>query len=149
MEMNGKESATVSKATDVLEYWFGIESSDPAALARQKQLWFSSSATADQQIAARFGPAVAAAGAGRLTGWAATPDSRLALIILLDQFSRNIYRGLAEAFDNDTRALALTIGGMADGMDQTLPPIQRVFFYMPRRAPCESPSRARGGPPSS
>ncbi len=72
-----------------------------------------------------------AAGAGKLSLWADRAYGRLALIILLDQFSRNIHRGQAEAFENDSLALKLTLDGIQEGHDRQLLPIERTFAYMP------------------
>ena len=68
---------------------------------------------------------------GKLDHWAAEPHGRLALIILIDQFRRNIYRNTAEAFSKDRLALKLCVEGAMEKKDKSLTPIQRVFFYMP------------------
>ena len=68
---------------------------------------------------------------GELDHWTKTPHGRLALILLLDQFRRNIYRGLAEAYEQDPKALKLCVEGAMRKGDKGLTPIQRVFFYMP------------------
>jgi uncharacterized protein (DUF924 family) len=68
---------------------------------------------------------------GRLSTWESGPRRRLALILLLDQFSRNIHRGTARAFAQDRAALSLTMSGMQIGADATLDPVERLFFYMP------------------
>src|SRR5690606_17045287 len=71
------------------------------------------------------------AGAGRLDGWARSPRGRLALIIVLDQLSRNIHRDSAAAFASDARAQALCMEGLERGDDRELAPLERWFFYMP------------------
>ena len=68
---------------------------------------------------------------GKLDHWAHTPRGRLALILLLDQFRRNIHRGTADAYSEDRRALKLCVEGAMEKKDKGLSPIQRVFFYMP------------------
>ena len=108
----------------VLDFWFGSgDAVDPR--------WFQRSAAYDQAIAQRFGAAVAAALAGRLDGWAARSDGALALILLLDQFTRNMYRGTPQAFAGDARALALALQLVAGGEPLQWPPLQRWFAYMP------------------
>lgn len=119
------------EATAVLEFWTGFDPEDPAALERAYERWFSSTPERDRELERRFGPLVARASAGALDEWAASPRERLALIILLDQFRRNLYRGSADAFTLDPQALSLTRGGIAAGLDANLVPLERVFFYMP------------------
>ena len=81
--------------------------------------------------ASEFGARVEAALRGELASWADGPRRRLSLIILLDQFPRNIYRGRARAFAGDEQALALALSGMQSGADAALDPVERIFFYMP------------------
>jgi uncharacterized protein (DUF924 family) len=80
---------------------------------------------------AEFVSRVEAALAGELASWADGPRRRLSLIILLDQFPRNIYRGSARAFEGDEQALGLALSGMQSGADAALDPVERIFFYMP------------------
>ncbi|RXJ74756.1 hypothetical protein CS022_00540 [Veronia nyctiphanis] len=116
--------------TEVLNFWFGELDGDVTKESRQK-LWFTGGQDVDQEITERFQDIVSQAGQGRLTDWMETPDGTLALIILLDQFTRNIYRGLGAAFRHDEYALAVCKKGLAKGFDAELPAIQRVFFYLP------------------
>ena len=120
---------TTTTADDVHRYWFGAQS-DPHSL-QPRDLWFTKSDATDRVIAERFGATVDAALAGGLEDWAATPRSALALIIVLDQFTRNIFRGTARAFAGDTRALALAKRLVKYGEDMSLAPIERWFAYMP------------------
>jgi uncharacterized protein (DUF924 family) len=119
------------EAAAVLEFWVGFDPDDETALNRAYERWFSSSPERDRALEARFGPLVARASAGGLAGWATASRERLALIVLLDQFRRNLYRGSAEAFALDSQALELTREGIAAGLDAPLGLIERVFFYMP------------------
>lgn len=122
-------SALLSPATpvtpaDVLGFWFGnTDAVDPR--------WFRRSDAFDAAIRERFGAAVEAALAGRLNGWAAQPQGALALIVLLDQFTRNIFRGTPAAFAGDTQALALAWELVDSGEHRHLPPLQRWFATMP------------------
>ncbi|TGG91573.1 DUF924 domain-containing protein [Natronospirillum operosum] len=94
--------------------------------------WFRKSDALDQTIQQRFGPAQRAASQGECAAWRTTPEGRLAEIIVLDQFSRNIFRDRPEAFASDGMALVLAQEAVGRGDDQRLPePMQRVFLYMP------------------
>lgn len=115
----------------ILQFWFGDSADDAVVAAQQSGLWWSKNARTDTQIRERFEPLVTAAAAGELDGWCATARGWLALIILLDQFPRNIYRDTPAAFALDASAQKLCIEGLAAGIDQQLRPIQRVFFYLP------------------
>jgi len=94
-------------------------------------MWFSEDPVFDHEIEKEFADDVEAACAGNLNHWAAESHGRLALIILIDQFRRNIHRNTAEAFSNDRLALKLCVEGAMEKKDRGLTPIQRVFFYMP------------------
>jgi uncharacterized protein (DUF924 family) len=124
-------------ARTVLDFWFGKQPFTPASLDERMRFWFgggeSSAQTAarDRLLAERFGPLTARAAAGELDAWADSPRQRLALILLLDQLPRSLYRGTAQAFAQDQRAAGLTFDGMLQAADATLDPVQRIFFYMP------------------
>jgi len=98
----------------VLGFWFRRKpSSDRADVTRQVEWWFRGGADVD--IVAGFPPLLERAARGELDGWSRTPRSRLALIIVLDQFSRSVHRGTAEAFAQDSKAAALTLEGLDVG----------------------------------
>ena len=115
----------------ILEYWFG-GFPDPyrADLTRQK-MWFEEGYKYDQEIFINFGAVYQRAVEGELEHWLEMPRGRLALIILLDQFSRHIHRGYAEAFSQDERAQEICLEGIGAGADQNLHPVERGFFYLP------------------
>jgi uncharacterized protein (DUF924 family) len=114
-----------------LEFWFGsLESAEDYPHDKAKY-WFGGGVEIDNEIRDRFEKHVIAATRNELDEWKETPRGRLALIILVDQFSRNIYRGTAEAFAYDSIAQDLTVEGLTQGHDQALFPIERVFFYLP------------------
>ncbi len=116
---------------DVLEFWFGeLDHAGMPAEDRNK-LWFQASESTDSEIRHQFGDAVEAAVAGQLDHWSAGTQGLAALIVLLDQFTRNIYRGTASAFAGDDGALALARGAVASGTDRNMPAIHRVFLYIP------------------
>lgn len=120
-----------SEIETVLDFWVGFDPEDAAALEHAYKRWFSSTPADDRALEARFGDLVERAGKNELAAWARSPRGRLALIIVLDQFPRNLYRGSAAAFASDPSALELTERGIAAGQDRALSQLERVFFYMP------------------
>ncbi len=110
------------KAQDILDFWF--------TEITPKQ-WFSVEASFDTTIRERFSATHQQATLGELYTWRATPAGRLAEVIVLDQFSRNMYRGTAQAFAFDAIALVLAQEAVALGADQELPSSQRPFLFMP------------------
>lgn len=115
----------------IITFWFGNSSDDATVAKQQSALWWAKRDETDALIRQRFEPSVIAAGKGELQDWTATPNGRLALIILLDQFTRNIYRDTPAAFSLDAQARALCLAGLEAGDDKALRAIQRVFFYLP------------------
>ena len=121
------------RIAELLTYWIGApEPTDADALKRQS-LWFTKSAATDAEIGTRFGPLVEQALSGALDGWAQTPRGRWALIILLDQFTRNLFRGTPRSFAGDAQALQLALDGILEGHDMhpSLPAVARTFCYLP------------------
>jgi len=122
--------ATQADAQAVLDFWFGAPDSPDYGHARN--VWFRKSAAFDAELRERFGALIDAGRAGDLGAWTATPCGTLALVIVLDQFSRNCHRGSALAFAGDDRALALARELVASGADRALPTrFHRVFAYLP------------------
>jgi len=118
-------------AEDVLAYWFGTLRADGDVDPAVARRWFEVRPETDREIRDRFGDALAGAVAGELDGWADTARGRLALILLIDQFSRNIHRGRPEAFAGDAIARRLCLDGLAAGVDRELGVVERSFFYLP------------------
>ncbi len=116
---------------DVLRFWFADSLAADAELGPHMRRWFGQDPAFDQAIAGRFGAVIRRAGSGELDGWKATARGRLALIILLDQLTRNAFRGSAAAFAFDPEALRLCAEGLASGADRELAPVERQFFYLP------------------
>jgi len=116
---------------DILDFWFGELDENGMTVEDKSPLWWGQSAETDAGIKARFGRIAGAAAAGELDHWAMLPAGRLALIVALDQFPRNIHRGKPGAFATDVKARELTLDGIAAGHDRQAPFIQRVFFYIP------------------
>lgn len=115
---------------DVLRFWFPDSFSDPAAMVQRWKWWFTGGADAD--IIEHFSPLMEQAIQGELDDWATEPKSRLALILVLDQFSRSIYRGTAQAFAQDPKACQLALEGINLGHYTALAtPWEKTFFFMP------------------
>ena len=103
----------------------------PDSLADRHELWYGVDAATDTLIRDRFGTMVEAAVAGSYRSWESQALSHLALIVVLDQFNRNIHRGHAGAFDGDARALRLAMDAIDCGMDREVDPKPRGFFCLP------------------
>jgi uncharacterized protein (DUF924 family) len=126
----------MDEARSVREFWFGRLPLSADALNRRMTFWFAGPPSElgrlrDEHIRERFGELLEQAASGALASWADGPRRRLSLILLLDQFPRNMFRGSARAFAYDDKALALTLSGMQSGADAALDPVERMFFYMP------------------
>jgi uncharacterized protein (DUF924 family) len=115
----------------VLTYWFGDSLEGPTSFPTRVRWWFESDPKVDQETTERFGPLVKSAHEGKLTSWGNRPADRLALILLLDQFSRRVYRGTPNAYQGDPTATFLAVEGLRIGMDESLGVAERVFFSMP------------------
>ncbi len=115
----------------VLSLWFPEREYGAPQIDARMEMWFGNDDALDARLRYEFKDDIAAASDDRLTHWAADPRGRLALIILIDQFRRNVYRGTARAFSHDKLALRLSVEGIVQKLDKALTPIERVFFYMP------------------
>ena len=128
---------------DLLALWFGDNPDDSAVAAEKKELWWGHSPETDEMLRERFSTACLSGAVGILDHWTGSPHGRLALILLLDQIPRAIYRGQPEAFANDADARKVAAQGLASGADRLLRPIERVFFYMPFEHSEELPDQER------
>src|SRR6476469_6282185 len=123
-------------ARDILDFWFvpregeRIDRADSSAGA-SREVWFRKDDAFDAEIRARFGVALAAGMAGAFGEGCTTPEGSLARVVLLDQFTRNAFRGTPLAFGGDARALACAEEAIDRGFDAALAPHQRWFLYMP------------------
>jgi uncharacterized protein (DUF924 family) len=114
-------------AADVLLFWFG----PPENRGRRDKRWFDKDDAFDRECKDRFLRLYEKAAAGDLARWKETPAECLALILLLDQFPRNMFRGTPRAFASDALALDAARHAVARGFDQTLLPVERMFVYLP------------------
>jgi uncharacterized protein (DUF924 family) len=133
-ENDGSSSLTAedhARIEAILTFWFQEHELSAPQIDGRMDTWFGEDPLFDEQIAHQFSADVDKASAGELDHWAAEPRGRLALILLIDQFRRNIYRNRPEAFEKDKVALKLCVEGAMEKKDKGLSPIERVFFYMP------------------
>lgn len=117
------------RAQEILDFWFGPELSPQ--FGKPQKSWFIKSESFDQSIRDRFLDSYEAASQGQLDSWQNNPKSCLALLIILDQFSRNLFRHSPQAFQCDPHALKITKKAISQGFDQQLLPVERWFYYLP------------------
>ncbi len=115
----------------IIAFWFRDQGLSAPQIDRRMDIWFGADEVFDHECKKDFSDDVTAASEGKLEHWAREPRGRLALILLIDQFRRNIFRNTADAFSKDKMALKLCVEGAMAKADQGLAPIERVFFYMP------------------
>ena len=125
-----RENEELLRIQSIIDYWFA-DIGTGFHIKQQHQLWYGASPAVDQHIKQCFGSEVASALTGALSSWAATAHGSLALVLLLDQFARNIFRGSAQAFAGDHRAREIVEHALKAGFDRQLSFIQRSFLYMP------------------
>jgi uncharacterized protein (DUF924 family) len=116
-------------AAEILAFWFGRPGE--AGYGQPRGEWFRKDEGFDAQIRSRFLPIVEAALAGRLAAWADEAQGLRALLIVLDQFPRNLFRGDARAFAGDAQALQLAVTAVGKGWDAPLLAVEKVFVYLP------------------
>jgi uncharacterized protein (DUF924 family) len=114
---------------EVLAFWFGAPGD--AHHNKTREEWFRKDDAFDAEIRSRFGTLIDDALDGKLAPWAATTDGALVQILVLDQFTRNAFRGTPRSFAGDAKALNLARALVADGRDRALPGVRRSFVYLP------------------
>ncbi|SKA02324.1 Uncharacterized conserved protein, DUF924 family [Enhydrobacter aerosaccus] len=114
---------------EILDFWF-LPLADPGH-GRQREIWWKSTPAFDAEIRTRFAALLERAIGGALDHWMQSPDGTLALIVLCDQFSRNMYRGAPRAFSGDAKALQAARVALARFYPAIFPADMRGFFYMP------------------
>ncbi|HEY9844961.1 MAG TPA: DUF924 family protein [Candidatus Caenarcaniphilales bacterium] len=120
----------MSSATEILDFWFGT-SQAAATPSQVRKVWFAKDPEFDQLIQNRFQATYEQAAAGQLNHWQALPEGCVALILLLDQFPRHMFRGKPRAFSTDHLALSIAQQAINHGFDQQLPALQCWFLYIP------------------
>ena len=121
----------MENAESILRFWFGTAADDLEVAEQCANMWWKKNPQVDAEIRERFSGVVDAASSGQCDAWLSSARGRLAMIVLTDQFPRNMYRDTPRAFAFDSLALSWTKQGISSGVDQTLRPIERIFFYMP------------------
>jgi len=116
-----------ANAQDVLDFWFGAG----AARGKARAEWYRKNPAFDEEIRRRFGSVMDAAARRELDSWRAAPQAMVALVVVLDQFSRNLFRDDARAFAQDAYARECAREALARGDEATLLPVERQFLYMP------------------
>jgi uncharacterized protein (DUF924 family) len=117
------------RARALLDSWFGPQ--DDPAREQPREIWFKSTADFDAALRRDFLADYEAAAAGALASWEDSPEGALALVLLLDQIPRNIFRNTPRAYSTDAAACAAADRALARGFDRMVPPVWRRFFYMP------------------
>lgn len=132
---------SAGKITEILMFWFGHVPGRTLGSGARRQIlkrlpfwagnWGRRFWDVDRELRARFGDDLIRAGRGEYDDWASTATGRLALILLLDQFSRNIHRGKPEAFAYDDKTIGIALDGLDWEEDRAFYPLVRSFFYLP------------------
>jgi len=128
-ERQESDNSAMSRAESVLHFWFAPEAG--SELGSFRLHWFIPNPEFDRMCSERFLASYEDAAQGRLEDWRNEPRACLALILLLDQFPRNMFRGTARAFATDAKARELTRHAVASGYDREVSPVKRMFFYLP------------------
>lgn len=117
------------RASTLLDFWFATDS--PSERDRLRDVWFRATPDFDAALAEQFRADYDRASAGAYVSWRTKPDTSLALVLLLDQFPRNLFRNSPRAYATDAFALEVAAEAVAGGFDQEFDPMRRCFFYMP------------------
>ncbi|MCY7387746.1 MAG: DUF924 domain-containing protein [Burkholderiales bacterium] len=120
-------SAVHSPADEILAFWFGTGEEH----GKSRAAWFKKDPAFDNEIRSRFLRTYELAASGQLSGWNSRPQTCLALIVVLDQFPRNIFRGDPRTFATDALAREATLHALEQGFDLALKPVERQFIYLP------------------
>jgi uncharacterized protein (DUF924 family) len=117
------------RARTLIEFWFGPP--DDPERERHREIWFRAPEAFDVALRRQFLDDYETAAEGKLDYWETSPAGALALVLLLDQIPRNIFRGMPRAYATDPAACAAADRALARGFDQRVPAAWRLFFYMP------------------
>jgi uncharacterized protein (DUF924 family) len=119
------------RAAAILDYWFGDLDQTPSYFVRRNQLWFGADERVDDFIRENFEPALDEAVAGKLAAWEESPKGTIALVVLLDQFSLQLYREQPRSYEQAALALPIAERAIARGIEFVLTPAERTFLYLP------------------
>jgi uncharacterized protein (DUF924 family) len=125
----GEDVTTISE--EILDFWFGDSLDSLEAVAARRGSWFVQSDAFDRSIEVRFGSLPDRALRGEFDGWSREPRPALALVLVLDQFPRNLYRGSPRSFGSDAKACETALLAIKAGFDQKLHPLEASFLYLP------------------
>jgi uncharacterized protein (DUF924 family) len=128
IDLFGSLKPTMSRADEILEFWFGEAEAD---VDQHQRRWFTPDPEFDRQCRSRFLKDYEGAAAGMLDWWKSEPRNCLALVLLFDQFPRNMFRDTARAFATDTNARDMAKFAITSGFDRAMAPPHRAFFYLP------------------
>ena len=116
---------------DIVTFWLSNSRDSPDRASARRGWWYRGGPEVDEEIRARFGELMPRVLAGELSGWRETPDGALAMVLLLDQFTRNLYRGTAEAYAGDALAFEIVNHAIDRGLDRALHPVARIWLFHP------------------
>ena len=122
---------SVDKVAEINAFWLGESMESPAFAAARRDWWYRGGPAVDSEIGRRFGDQVTDACEGKYEDWQQSADGNLALILLLDQFTRNLYRNTPEAYLGDPRAFEIVYAAIENGLDRELHPVPRIWLYHP------------------
>lgn len=115
----------------IVGFWLGDSLASPEAANGRRDWWYRGGAPVDEEIRARFLTLIEQACRRELVPWQSTPDGAFALVLLLDQFTRNIYRNTPEAYCGDVIAFEVVRHAIDEGLDRDLHPVSRIWLYHP------------------
>jgi uncharacterized protein (DUF924 family) len=121
----------IETISEIVTFWLGSSLDSPEAASDRRDWWYKGGALVDDDIRARFGHLIPAACAGELMAWQSTANGALALILLLDQFTRNTYRNTPRAYGGDACAFEVVNRAIERKLDTALPPVSRIWLYHP------------------
>ena len=122
---------SVDKVAEINAFWLGESMESPAFAAARRDWWYRGGHVVDSEIGRRFVDNVTDACEGKYEDWQQNADGNLALILLLDQFTRNLYRNTPEAYLGDPRAFEIVYAAIENGLDRELHPVPRIWLYHP------------------
>ena len=129
--LNMNQFDDLTEQANILKFWFGEDRTNPLAVKAREKLWYSGGEEVDDEIRSRFGESFSRACDETLLHWCESADGSLALVILLDQFSRNLNRGTVHAYSQDSLSRAVAKRAINSGHDTQLTVIERIFLLHP------------------